>query len=185
MEPGYAMLLRAAWQLWWRYWVVTVIFWALLALPVLLIGLRYPLLWDAWRMSRATNPVYLGLMFLVYNLLVCYPLAVRWLRRAKGAVIRPDGFAQQPHPSRKERERQGFLLSWAIFWMPFLWDAANLLLMGLLAGLTAAPERLTPALLTIAFNTALVDLFAMLPWNVRWALRHAPFGARWTLSSGV
>ncbi|MCU0226958.1 MAG: hypothetical protein MUF01_04925 [Bryobacterales bacterium] len=175
METPYVDLLRVAWRLWWRHAVLVGLMAALLLGPFAMVGLRYPILWEAMAASDVAKPLFFVPAYLGMNLLVCYPMAVGWLSRSvHGKPVRsvPSYQARslaggKGTTARRAQHRQTFVLSWRVFWIPFLWDCANIALgWGLVF---ARPEhpKLPVALAAIAVNTTLVNLLAMLPLNVR------------------
>ncbi len=170
MEMPYSALLRVAWQLWWRHGTLVLLMAAVLLVPFALAGLRYPILWEAMAASDVSKPSFVIAGYLITNLLVCYPMAVRWMLRSTGrpGLAIPGGTAPA-ELSPSEHDRRVFVLAWRVFWIPFLWDCANLALgCGMAWGWPQHP-KLPVALAIIAFNTVLVNLLAMLPLNVRWA----------------
>lgn len=182
MEIPYSTLMRIAWALWWRFYVVMLFFGIALVAPIVGFGVFYPIVWEALRASPLDRDLILLGFLPVSELLVGWPVAVGWFLRSRsnalGVAVRYRGNVDS---IAGRKDRQVFLFAWSVSIIPVLWGLANGLLIHVLFPTASGGWQVWAAIGAIYGNVALLQLLAFVPMNLSWALATSPFGVEWRL----
>ncbi|MDZ7637724.1 MAG: hypothetical protein U5J83_05660 [Bryobacterales bacterium] len=177
MEIPYRTLLQLAFALWWRFLALWLAVCATLA--GLLLGA--PQLLETLPTGALDRDfVFLGILPAL-ELLLCYPLAVRWFSQSRAAQL---GLHLKMHPpaSAAPSAQRSMLAGWSLFFMPFAWELINALLIHALFDGSPESARVWIAIAAIYGNVMLLQWLAFMPMNLNWALTNRFFGIEWKLA---